>query len=92
MYTGADAIILCVGEPPEAEGEGNINDLTLSAPQIELYSALSELDIPIIVVLVEARPRILGPIADANAILTCYLPGPIGGEAVADILFGKISP
>ena len=26
----ADVIVLCLGEAPEAEGEGDINDLTLS--------------------------------------------------------------
>jgi hypothetical protein len=31
-----DAVIVCVGEAPEAEVLGDINDLTLSNSQIEL--------------------------------------------------------
>jgi len=88
----ADVVILCLGEAPEAEVEGNINDLTLSAPQIELYSALSELNVPIILILVEARPRVLGPASNSDAIVMAYLPGPNGGKAIAKILFGDVNP
>jgi len=88
----ADIVFLCLGEPSEAEGEGNINDLTLSSPQIELYSALSKLNIPIILILVEARPRVLGPASNSDAILMAYLPGPYGGKAIAKILFGDVNP
>ena len=88
----ADVIVLCLGEAPESEGEGNINDLTLSAPQLELYDALKTLNVPIVLALVEARPRILNQAAGADAIFMCYLPGPMGGEAFADLLFGQVSP
>jgi beta-glucosidase len=90
--SGADVIILCVGEAPEAEYDGDINDLTLSAPQLQLYVALAELDIPIVLVLVEARPRVLDVASQADAIFMCYLPGPMGGQALAELLFGKTSP
>ena len=32
----ADAIIACMGEPTYCEGMGNINDLTMTAPQLKL--------------------------------------------------------
>ena len=87
-----DLIVICLGEAAEAETPGDINDLSLSAPQLELYTAMENLGIPIVLVLVEARPRILGPAANADAILMTYLPSPIGGKVVAEILFGLVSP
>ena len=88
----SNLIVLCLGEAAEAETPGDINDLSLSAPQIQLYTALENLGIPIVLVLVEARPRILGPAANSDAILMAYLPSPIGGQVIAEILFGVISP
>jgi len=89
---GANVIILCLGEAPESEFEGDINDLVISAPQMNLYLQLSQLNIPIVLALVEARPRVLGEIANSDAIFMCYLPGPMGGQAFSDLLFGNVSP
>lgn len=89
----ADVVILCLGEGSYAETPGNITDLTLGEPQLKLAEAIKATGKPIVLVLVEGRPRIINRIADgANAILMAYNPGNEGGQAVADVLFGDSNP
>ncbi|MBN2593111.1 MAG: glycoside hydrolase family 3 C-terminal domain-containing protein, partial [Sedimentisphaerales bacterium] len=89
----ADIIVACIGEPTYCETPGNIDDLTLSAPQIRLVQELAGTGKPIIMVLVQGRPRVVRTIVDhAGAILTAYLPGMEGGQAIADVLFGDVNP
>ena len=86
-------MILCFGEEPEAESVGDINNLTISPYQLELYMQLrAQTTTPIVLVLVEARPRIIDQAADSDAILMAYLPSSEGGQAVAEILFGITNP
>lgn len=88
-----DVIVACLGEPTYCETPGNIDDLTLSAPQIRLVQELAKTAKPIVMVLTEGRPRVIRTIVDhAGAILLAYLPGMEGGQAVADILFGDANP
>ncbi|HYK20940.1 MAG TPA: glycoside hydrolase family 3 C-terminal domain-containing protein, partial [Pyrinomonadaceae bacterium] len=88
-----DVIVLALGEGSYCETPGNITDLTIGAPQIKLTEALKATGKPIVMVLVEGRPRIINRIADgANAILLAYNPSNEGGTAIADILFGDVNP
>jgi len=90
---GVDAVIVCAGEKTYCETSGNITDLTLSEPQLKLIEALSQLKKPIILVLLEGRPRIINKIVDyTSAILMAYLPGMQGGRAIADVIFGDFNP
>lgn len=88
-----DAIVLALGEGSYCETPGNITDLTIGEPQIKLAEALKATGKPIVMVLVEGRPRIINRIADsANAILLAYNPSHEGGTAIADVLFGDVNP
>ncbi|MBM4028367.1 MAG: beta-glucosidase, partial [Planctomycetes bacterium] len=90
---GVDVVIACIGEPPYCETPGNITDLTMSEPQLRLVKELAKTGKPIVLVLVQGRPRIIRTIVDdARAILMAYLPGLEGGPAVADVLFGDANP
>ena len=89
----ADLIVLCLGENSYTETPGNINDLTISSPQIQLAKALAATGKPIILVLAEGRPRVINAIEPISAaILQTYLSGNEGGNVVADVLQGKINP
>jgi len=90
---GVDVIVACIGEPAYCETPGNIDDLTMSGPQLNLVEALAKTGKPIVLVLVEGRPRVIRTIVDdAKAILMAYTPGVEGGQAVADVLFGDVNP
>lgn len=89
----ADYIVVCVGEIPATEKPSDINELDLPFAQQELVKKLSKTGKPIILVLVEGRPRIIREIEPlVDAIIMAYLPGDEGGRAVSDVLFGKINP
>ncbi len=88
-----DAVVLCLGEGSYTETPGNITDLTLPEPQLKLAEAVAAAGKPVVIVLVQGRPRIINRVADsAAAILMAYNPGNEGGQAVADVLFGDYNP
>ncbi|HET9786017.1 MAG TPA: glycoside hydrolase family 3 C-terminal domain-containing protein, partial [Pyrinomonadaceae bacterium] len=89
----ADVVVLCLGEGSYCETPGNITDLTLGEPQLKLAEAILSTGKPVVMVLVEGRPRIINRIADgAKAILLAYNPSNEGGTAIADVLVGDVNP
>jgi beta-glucosidase len=88
-----DVIILALGEASYAETPGNIEDLDLPAAQIQLAHAIIETGKPVVLVLIEGRPRIINSIADrVPAIVMGYNASNEGGEAISDVLFGDYNP
>jgi beta-glucosidase len=88
-----DAIILALGEASYAETPGNIDDLTLPAAQLQLAQAMIQTGKPVVLVLIEGRPRIISSIADqVPAIVMGYNSSNEGGEAIGDVLFGDYNP
>ena len=85
----ADVIIACVGENTYCETPGNMDDLNLSANQKQLVKALAATGKPIILILNEGRPRLIGDIEPlAKAVVDIMLPSNYGGEALATLLSG----
>ena len=88
-----DVVILCLGEGSYTETPGNIPDLTLGRPQLKLAEAIQATGKPVVLVLVQGRPRIINQIVEGvRGILLAYNPGNEGGQAVADALFGDFNP
>lgn len=75
-------------------GEGvDLADLTLPPGQRALLAAVSATGTPVVVVLVQGRPHALPELdAPASAVLSAWYPGPLGGRAVAEVLFGDVEP
>ena len=87
---GADVILVCVGENSYCETPGNIDDLNLSVNQKDLVRALAGTGKPVILVLNEGRPRIIGDIEPlVKAVVDIMLPGNFGGDALAALLSGE---
>ena len=86
----ADVILACVGENSYCETTGNIDDLNLSVNQKDLVRALAATGKPVILVLNEGRPRIIGDIEPlVNAVVDIMLPGIFGGDALAALVSGE---
>ena len=85
----ADVIIACVGENSYCETPGNMNDLNLSENQKQLVRKLASSGKPVILVLNEGRPRIIGDIEPlVKAVVDVMLPSNYGGDALAALLAG----
>ena len=88
-----DYILLCLGENSYTEKPGDLHDLNLHKLQLKLANELSKTGKPIILVLNIGRPRLISEIEPLmSAILNIYLPGNFGGDALADIVSGKVNP
>ncbi len=90
----ADAVIAVIGLGIQYEREGRDKpDLALPKEQIDLLKKLKAVNPNLIVVLENGSAVAIPWIAEnAAAILDVWYPGEQGGTAVADLLFGKVSP
>ena len=85
-----DVIVICVGELPSTEKPGDIRSLQLDDKQKELVRLAKAAKKKVVLVLIEARPRIIKDIEPlCDAIIQAYLPGDQGGVALAELVSGK---
>lgn len=90
----ADVAVIAVGEDLAMIGESDSRtQLGLPGRQLELVKAVQATGTPVVVLLVSGRPLTV-PWLDEHvaAIMDTWLPGDEGGNAVADLLFGKANP
>ncbi|MFM8596094.1 MAG: beta-glucosidase [Flavobacteriales bacterium] len=85
-----DVVVICVGELPSTEKPGDIRSLQLDDKQKELVRLAKAAKKKVVLVLLEARPRIINDIEPlCDAIVQAYLPGDQGGLALSELLTGK---
>ncbi len=93
MAATCDVIVACMGEKPSTEKPGDIDDLELEKAQQDFIKELAKTGKPIVLVLVENRPRIVRSVVDyCAAVVMAYQPGDYGADALADILYGVANP
>jgi beta-glucosidase len=90
----ADQVVLALGENREMSGEAaSRSDIDLPGKQQQLIDAIAATGKPFVVVLFNGRPLTLANVAaKAPAILEAWFPGVEAGNAVADVVFGKVNP
>ena len=92
--SAADQVVLALGESRGQSGEANArSEIDLPGEQEELVRRIKATGKPFVVVLFSGRPLTLGSVNDdAPAILEAWFPGVEAGNAVADVVFGKVNP
>ena len=86
---GADVIVACIGENSYCETPGNMDDLNLSENQKTLVRRLAATGKPVVLILNEGRPRLIGDIEPlAAAVVDVMLPSNFGADALAALLSG----
>jgi beta-glucosidase len=90
----SDVTVVVLGEPAAYSGEASSrSDIGLPGQQLALVQAIAQTGKPYVVVLMNGRPLTIPWLADnAPALLEAWFPGTEGGDAVADVLFGKVNP
>ena len=70
-----------------------MHTVRLRLPQQRLYKEIKKLGKPVVFVNISGSCLNLSdPDKECDAVVQCFYPGEMGGLALADILFGKVSP
>jgi beta-glucosidase len=97
VVAAADAVVVVVGLTFVDEGEGLIaagdrKSLVLPNNQDDLITGVAALNPHTIVLLEGSGPVVMPWIDDIGALLMAWYPGEEGGDAIADVLFGDVTP
>ena len=90
----ADVIVAAMGENVMLCGENRDREgLRLPGKQEQYVEALLKTGKPVVLVLFGGRAQVVSGIAErCAAVIQAWYPGEEGGNALADILYGKVSP
>ena len=94
MASQADVIVAAVGENVMLCGENrDRRGLRLPGKQEEYVEKLIKTGKPVVLVIFGGRAQVVSGLAErCAAVIQAWYPGEEGGHAVADILYGKVSP
>ncbi len=94
VASAADQVVLAVGETRAHSGEAASRSvIDLPGNQEQLIKAIKATGKPFVVVLFNGRPLTLdGVTGTAPAILESWFGGVEAGNAIADVVFGKVNP
>jgi beta-glucosidase len=90
LASSADVVLVMVGNK-DKEGKDRPN-LSLPDKQDELISAIAAANPHTVVVLKTGGPVLMPWLDDVAAVLEAWYPGEEDGNAVANLLFGKVNP
>jgi beta-glucosidase len=94
MARECDVIVAAMGENVMLCGENRDRQgLRLPGKQEEFVEELLQTGKPVVLVMFGGRAQVISGIAErCAAVIQAWYPGEEGGNAVADILYGKVSP
>ena len=94
LASESDIVIAALGENPTLCGEARERKgIRLPGDQERFLQDLIATGKPVVLVMFGGRPQVIDNVADGcAAILQAWYPGEEGGNAVADILLGKVNP
>jgi beta-glucosidase len=94
LARSADVAVVVVGESQNMIGEAaSRSSLELPGRQLELLTAVVETGTPVVLLVMNGRPLDLRwASTHVPAILDIWYPGSRGGAAVANLMFGDVSP
>lgn len=93
VASSSDIIVLAVGAAWNSDAEsGDRATLSLAPSQDVLAREIYKLGKPVILVLQGGRPFGIDYYNQSAAALSAFFPGQSGGQAIADVLFGKVNP
>ena len=94
MAAKSDVIVAAVGENVMLCGENRDRQgLRLPGKQEQFVEALIKTGKPVVLVVFGGRAQVISGLAEkCAAVIQAWYPGEEGGNAVADILFGKVAP
>jgi len=89
--SGADVVLVVVGETPYAEMLGDRDDLQLAKEDIDVIETVKKSGKPFVVILFSGRPLLIQTqLKEANAFVAAWLPGS-EGAGITDVLFGDFN-
>lgn len=94
VAAGADVIVAALGESSEYSGESSSRTiLTLPATQRRLLEALLATGKPVVMLNFAGRPTVMEwETEHVPAIMNVWFGGSEAGDAIADVVFGEVSP
>lgn len=94
LAAGSDVVIAALGENPTLSGEArDRKGIRLPGDQEKFLKELIATGKPVVLVMFGGRPQVIDSVAaGCAAILQAWYPGEEGGNAVADIILGKVNP
>lgn len=94
VAAGADVIVAALGESSEYSGESSSRtSITLPDTQRRLLEALLKTGKPVVMLNFAGRPTVLSWEAEhVPAIMNVWFGGSEAADAIADVVFGKVSP
>jgi beta-glucosidase len=94
LAQACELVVAVVGDSlSEAGEEGDRSDLDLSGAQLPLLKALKTTKKPLVVVLINSKPLCIPWVAEhADAIVEAFNPGMLGGQAIAELIYGDFNP
>lgn len=94
VSANADVIVAAIGEGAESSGESaSKSNIDIPESQKRLLKSLVETGKPVVLVLFNGRPLTLNwEAANVPAILDVWFAGSEAGDAIADVLLGKVNP